>query len=244
MAKAKRIPGCHPERKHKARGLCESCYNASTASKEARKRYAMSAKGREAQERASIKHETTAAYKEYRKSYNNSLKRKEYLKSYNKSANGSVSRKKAKTRYNESEKGIEKIKRYNGSEVSKEKRKRYRKSEKGKQQKLLSLYGISLADWNRMFESQGGLCAIRGCGARIESTDHDHVTGKVRELLCHGCNMSRGLLREDARIMRGLADYAERHNAIPRPLPPTEDESQDEDIDVIQLSFLLNMAVS
>lgn len=33
------IPTCHPERKHKAKGLCKSCYNISVLNKELRKEY-------------------------------------------------------------------------------------------------------------------------------------------------------------------------------------------------------------
>lgn len=97
-----------------------------------------------------------------------------------------------------------------------------------------------------MLESQSGLCATKGCGAKAEAVDHDHVTGKVRELLCHGCNMALGLLREDPQIMRGLADYAEKHGAVPRPPAeiPNLVVSKVREDDVIQLSFLNKAASS
>lgn len=62
-------------------------------------------------------------------------------------------------------------------------------------------YGITVEDYQNLFERQNGLCAI--CG-RPETTvsrtrkpkslavDHDHVTGKVRALLCQECNIGLG----------------------------------------------------
>lgn len=57
-------------------------------------------------------------------------------------------------------------------------------------------YGITLIDWQTMFEKQEGRCAI--CGKhqsevkRGLNIDHDHVTGKVRGLLCYLCNIGIG----------------------------------------------------
>jgi hypothetical protein len=52
-----------------------------------------------------------------------------------------------------------------------------------------------------MEDSQNGRCAI--CGERPDPStshrgqgvlhvDHDHETGKIRELLCHSCNLGFG----------------------------------------------------
>ena len=50
-------------------------------------------------------------------------------------------------------------------------------------------YGLMPEDEARLFERQGGKCALcyRVLGARYH-TDHDHVTKIVRGLLCAGCN--------------------------------------------------------
>jgi hypothetical protein len=59
------------------------------------------------------------------------------------------------------------------------------------------LYGITIADYDRMFDEQNGLCAVCGSdkalgrGRRFH-VDHDHITGKVRGLLCHLCNTAIG----------------------------------------------------
>ncbi len=57
-------------------------------------------------------------------------------------------------------------------------------------------YGLTTADWNTLFESQGQTCAA--CD-RTEphskhgwSTDHDHETEKVRGILCSRDNSTVG----------------------------------------------------
>lgn len=63
---------------------------------------------------------------------------------------------------------------------------------------MLRRYGITVADYEAMFASQSGLCAIcRRPGKPAKNgkrpaplvIDHDHATGKVRGLLCHACNI-------------------------------------------------------
>lgn len=44
--------------------------------------------------------------------------------------------------------------------------------------------------------------------------DHNHRTGEVRGMLCHGCNVSLGLLREDLERIRALANYIERGRRV------------------------------
>ncbi len=59
---------------------------------------------------------------------------------------------------------------------------------------LRSRYGLEQEDYNRMFEKQRGCCAI--CGRHASEfpkrlhVDHNHETGKIRGLLCQGCNQS------------------------------------------------------
>lgn len=64
--------------------------------------------------------------------------------------------------------------------------------EKYREYSLLKNYGITIEYYNDMFISQYGCCAI--CNkhqSEIGETlcvDHNHKTGKVRGLLCKGCN--------------------------------------------------------
>lgn len=79
---------------------------------------------------------------------------------------------------------------------------------------LQEKYSLTVEDWDAMFEAQGGACAV--CPA-IEpgnkqgwSTDHDHASGRVRGILCHGCNMALGGAKDNPTTLRALADYIER----------------------------------
>ena len=53
-------------------------------------------------------------------------------------------------------------------------------------------YGITLDDYNKMFEQQKGKCAIckrhQNDLTRTLCVDHDHKTNQVRALLCVTCN--------------------------------------------------------
>lgn len=79
------------------------------------------------------------------------------------------------------------------------------------------MYGISEQDYDRMFQGQGGLCAIcghpeskgRGAGAGRLCVDHCHTTGVVRGLLCTLCNSAIGKLRDDPAILRNAIAYLE-----------------------------------
>lgn len=82
--------------------------------------------------------------------------------------------------------------------------------------RLKRQYGITVADYNRMFEKQGGVCAIckkpesaRGNHgtARELAVDHCHDTGKVRGLLCTGCNTAIGKLRVSDDTLRNASAY-------------------------------------
>lgn len=51
------------------------------------------------------------------------------------------------------------------------------------------VYGITVEDYDRMFDEQGGVCAICGNGTKRRlAVDHNHETGVVRGLLCPRCN--------------------------------------------------------
>lgn len=50
--------------------------------------------------------------------------------------------------------------------------------------------------------------------------DHDHKTGKVRGLLCKGCNTALGAFEDDSALMRRAADYVDLHHGVAKPVPP------------------------
>lgn len=69
-------------------------------------------------------------------------------------------------------------------------------------------YGIDLADFERLFAEQRGLCAICHTDA-AEHVDHDHETGAVRGLLCFTCNVGLGNFKDDVVRILSAADYLE-----------------------------------
>lgn len=72
-------------------------------------------------------------------------------------------------------------------------------------------YGITRNEYRVLLESQKRVCRVcgRDNGKRKLCIDHCHKTGIVRGLLCDRCNMGLGLLNEDPKRIRKLADYAE-----------------------------------
>lgn len=75
--------------------------------------------------------------------------------------------------------------------------------------KFKYLYGITTKDYGILLAAQGGACAL--CGRPPGKTDlrvdHDHVTGTVRGLLCHKCNVGLGHFDEDQSILKIAIEY-------------------------------------
>jgi hypothetical protein len=78
-------------------------------------------------------------------------------------------------------------------------------------------YGITIDDFDKMFANQKGLCGIcqnemtinskRGWNGKQEAcVDHDHQTGKVRGLLCRGCNLQLSMI-EDTSFRKKANQY-------------------------------------
>lgn len=80
---------------------------------------------------------------------------------------------------------------------------------------LKKKYGLSQSSWDVMWATQGAKCFLCAAsltlGERNHATDHDHLTGKVRSILCAGCNLGIGHLRDDPELMRRAAAYVEFH---------------------------------
>jgi hypothetical protein len=75
-------------------------------------------------------------------------------------------------------------------------------------------YGMTQEQWDALFLSQGERCAICKTnlpGGRYNqwSTDHDHVTEKVRAILCAKCNTGLGSFDDDPERLRQAALYIE-----------------------------------
>lgn len=68
-------------------------------------------------------------------------------------------------------------------------------------------YGITEAAYNALLHCQGHVCAICGKVPRVFHVDHDHVTKRVRGLLCFRCNVFLGLLEKRMHLMQRFFRY-------------------------------------
>jgi len=82
-------------------------------------------------------------------------------------------------------------------------------------------FGINHDEYDALLRQQEGLCAVCrqpekaahhsrwGSNGKLRAlaVDHDHVTGKVRGLLCSSCNGALGQLRESVEIIERLRAY-------------------------------------
>jgi hypothetical protein len=94
---------------------------------------------------------------------------------------------------------------------------RARHPDKSKNHELKKRFGISFQQYEEMWLAQDGLCAICGKAetakrngsdqVRYLAVDHCHATGKIRALLCTGCNQGLGNFREDAELLVKAAAY-------------------------------------
>lgn len=81
-------------------------------------------------------------------------------------------------------------------------------------------YGMTLEAFDALVTAQGGGCAV--CGATKSSNriwrlqvDHDHVTGKLRGILCNRCNTALGMVNDDCSLLEKLIAYVKSHAAKP-----------------------------
>lgn len=100
--------------------------------------------------------------------------------------------------------------------------KRYRKTKKGKltnrKARLKDRFGLTLKEYDQMFEAQGGVCAICGkketaknrYGLKHLAVDHNHETKQVRGLLCDKCNLVIGWAKDDKERLLKAALYLEK----------------------------------
>ena len=73
-------------------------------------------------------------------------------------------------------------------------------------------YGLSHVEYLEMLSSQNNrckLCRIKFGEKRenIPHVDHNHVTGKVRGLLCRSCNLGLGNFKDNPIIMNRAIEY-------------------------------------
>lgn len=173
---------CHPERRHAARGMCVECYTASYP------------KSKRAQCHPDRLHHT------------HGLCRSCYEQKLRKELPGYAERHDASSRaWSELNKDriAEASRKYQRNPRVVEARFRRARAS------ALSRYGLTIEDEVDILGRQGGGCGICGgpSGRKQFELDHDHVTGKLRGLLCPRCNKGIGLLGDSAEGVRKALDY-------------------------------------
>jgi hypothetical protein len=109
-------------------------------------------------------------------------------------------------------------------EVYRRTTRRYYNKNKGFDKKKRNLWqkcwskGITVKQYLEMFRSHNGCCDI--CGVpnlelkRNLAIDHDHITGKIRGLLCINCNMALGGFRDNPEILEKAISYLKKHQEV------------------------------
>lgn len=91
---------------------------------------------------------------------------------------------------------------------------RKRNYPKKREKDLILHYGITLDEYNKIFEQQKGCCAIcNKCQSKLKNrlgVDHNHITGKIRGLLCVRCNRLLGFAQESQKILLVAQNYLKK----------------------------------
>jgi hypothetical protein len=73
-------------------------------------------------------------------------------------------------------------------------------------------YGLSVAEYEAMLKRPCAICGVTMREGRNRfSIDHDHDTGKVRDVLCSPCNLALGQFRDDPEVLERAVAYLRRH---------------------------------
>jgi hypothetical protein len=82
---------------------------------------------------------------------------------------------------------------------------------------LKKRYNLTEDEYEQMAIKQNNLCflcnkpQIKGRRGGL-CVDHNHITDKVRKLLCNKCNTALGLFNEDISLMERAIQYLKDHN--------------------------------
>lgn len=94
--------------------------------------------------------------------------------------------------------------------------KEYMQTDKYKESKLRTRlkrrYGLTLEEYNSMYDSQKGICAICKNPPSINDklcVDHNEDTLRIRMLLCRQCNVGLGNFKHSPELLQKAAAYLE-----------------------------------
>ena len=91
---------------------------------------------------------------------------------------------------------------YKNKKYSPERQRRYKEK---------CLYGLKSGQYEEMYADQKGACKI--CEKNFDRLyiDHDHISGNVRGLLCHSCNVALGHLGDNINYLTNAITYLNEH---------------------------------
>jgi hypothetical protein len=140
----------------------------------------------------------------------NKDKAKAYAVEYMKS-NGERVNKRRMERYYQNQ---DKSKIYYQEHKEEIKKKQQENSRELRNKRLMKNFGISIDEYDKLFELQRGCCAI--CGRhqsklkRTLALDHNHANGNNRGLLCYRCNTFLGYCNDNIACFENAINYLKR----------------------------------
>lgn len=172
----------------------------------------------------------TPEYKAYQKTYQQTPQRKAYQKAYNQSPQRKayIKARQQTPEYKVYHKTYLQTPEYKTYNKARQQTPEYKAVGKAYQQlpeikannkdhQLRRKFGITLEEYNIMFISQNGCCKICGVSqsalTKSLSVDHDHISGKVRGLLCHKCNSLLGYAKDRTQLLKNAIDYLKNSNS-------------------------------
>ena len=80
--------------------------------------------------------------------------------------------------------------------------------------KLKHRYGTNNAEYKHILKSQDYKCAIclKSKTSKALHVDHDHISKKIRGILCFSCNVSLGYLKDDIELLSRAVIYLHKSN--------------------------------
>lgn len=96
--------------------------------------------------------------------------------------------------------------------------------EKIREKELIRKYGIDKIKYDDLLIKQNYVCEICSKSETVKdkrtniirklAVDHDHVTGKVRGLLCGNCNKGLGNFQDEISLLENAVKYSKKYNII------------------------------
>ena len=81
--------------------------------------------------------------------------------------------------------------------------------ESRKKSAITYMYGIPFSQYEQMVQEQQGRCKICQEPHKL-FIDHDHLTGRVRGLICHLCNAGLGMFRDKPLYLQKAITYLQQ----------------------------------